>query len=143
MAAFFRQLFQWLRKSTPIPAGKTHDRARGSQAEQLAYDFLRGQGYRIVARNYRRKFGEIDLIGWDGGILAFIEVKYRSGKARGRPVDSVHRHKRRQIVRVAKEYRIRHKLHDINYRFDVLSLQGSLEAPCLELIKNAFPETWR
>jgi putative endonuclease len=141
MFAFLRKYIQKLGNQIPIPAGKTHDRERGNRAEQLAYEYLRRQGYRIVARNYRRKLGEIDLIGWDKEVLAFIEVKYRSGEARGRPVDSVHRRKRRQIVRVAKEYRIRHKLHDINYRFDVLSLQGPLEAPRLELIKRAFLES--
>jgi putative endonuclease len=113
---------------------------KGNSAELLAFDFLRGKGYRIVARQYRQRYGEIDLVGWDGEILAFVEVKYRAHLEHGRPEESVNKRKQRQICRVSKEYRIRHKLHDINYRYDIVSIQGSLSAPRIKLIKNAFKE---
>jgi putative endonuclease len=113
----------------------------GTNAEEAAYRFLREQGYRMVARNYRRQFGEIDLIGWDGEFLAFIEVKYRSGSSRGLPVEAVHQKKQRQICRLAREYRIRHKLHDINFRFDIVSIRGNLACPSVELIKGAFHDS--
>lgn len=118
-------------------------RQTGIDAEDAAYRFLRKQGYRMVARNYRRRFGEVDLIGWDGEFLAFIEVKYRSGGSRGLPMEAVHLHKQRQICRLAREYRIRHKLHDINFRFDVVSIQDALECPKIELIKGAFHDSAR
>jgi|WetSurMetagenome_2_1015567.scaffolds.fasta_scaffold381309_2 putative endonuclease len=116
-------------------------RRTGLQAEETAYQYLRKNGYRIVARNYRRLFGEIDLIGWDKGWLVFIEVKYRSNPSRGLPVKSVGPLKQRQIFRVAKDYRNRYKLHDVNCRFDVVSIQGSLNSPEIELIKGAFRNT--
>jgi putative endonuclease len=123
------------------PSSSTHQ--TGLQAEETAYRYLRKTGYRIVARNYRRLFGEIDLIGWDKGWLAFIEVKYRSNPSRGRPEKSVGPFKQRQIFRVAKDYRNRYKLHDVNCRFDVVSIQGSLDSPEIELIKGAFRNAHR
>jgi putative endonuclease len=135
-----RFLFSWNWRE-PIRTSST--RQVGNDAEEAAYRYLRKKGYRIVARNYRRRFGEIDLIGWDGNFLAFIEVKYRSGVSHGLPTTAVHRHKQRQICRLAKEYRIRHKLHDINFRFDVVSVREALDHPAIELIKGAFSDPTR
>jgi putative endonuclease len=141
MAGFCSECWQRIKTSLSLrwqdfPARS--DREKGTWAEELACDFLRQQGYAIIARNYLKRFGEIDLIGWDGDILAFIEVKYRAGLSRGYPQEAVTRHKRRKICRVAAEYRIRHKLHDINYRYDVVSILGAQSAPHIELIKDAF-----
>ncbi len=130
-------------RHSPTPQKPLSTRQSGTNAEEAAYRFLRKQGYRIVARNYRRRYGEIDLIGWDGEFLAFIEVKYRSGSSRGLPVDAVHYKKQRQICRLAKEYRIRHKLHDVNFRFDVVSIRDALQCPRIELIKGAFRDSAR
>jgi putative endonuclease len=107
----------------------------------LAYHYLREQGYRVVTRKYRRPFGEIDLIGWEKDVLCFIEVKLRLQLDHGRPEEAVNRKKRRQICRVAREYRKRYKLHDINYRYDIVSISGSLESPELRVIRGAFSET--
>ena len=116
---------------------------KGDSGEVIAYKYLRRNGYKIVARKYRRRSGEIDLIGWDKNILVFIEVKFRSDLEHGRPEEAVNLHKQRQICRVAKEYRNRYKLHGINYRFDIVSVQGSKD-PCLQTIKDAFRDgPWR
>lgn len=112
---------------------------KGDSGELLAYSYLRRSGYKIVARKYRRRSGEIDLIGWDKNTLVFIEVKFRSYLQHGRPEEAVDRHKQRQICRVAKEYRNRYKLHGINYRFDIVSIQGRGD-PCLQIIKDAFKD---
>jgi putative endonuclease len=127
-------------KDSSFAESRSSNLERGDSGEHLAYRFLRRNGYKIVARKYKKKFGEIDLIGWDKDILAFIEVKSRSHLERGRPEEAVNRHKQNQICRVAKEYRNHFKLHDINYRFDIVGIHGSKENPCLYLIKDAFKE---
>jgi len=126
--------------SSPQIGPKTANRKKGDAGELLAYRFLRSHGYRIVARKYKRRSGEVDLIGWDKGILVFIEVKFRSHLEHGRPEDAVDFRKQKQICRVAKEYRISHRLHDINYRFDIVSIQGSERDRSLHVIKDAFRE---
>jgi len=118
--------------------GHAFNKQKGSAGERSAYRYLRQQGYKIVARNYRKRFGEVDLIGWDGDTLAFIEVKSRTSHARGRPEEAVHRGKQRQICRVAREYRSRNRLHDINYRFDIVSIEVIAGQEHVELLKGAF-----
>ncbi len=120
--------------------GDFFNKQKGSAGELSAYRYLRQQGYKIVARNYRKRFGEVDLIGWDGDTLAFIEVKSRTDHARGRPEEAVHRSKQRQICRVAREYRSRNHLHDINYRFDIVSIEGIAGQEHVELLKGAFSD---
>jgi putative endonuclease len=125
--------------SGPVPEIPFHLK-RGKTGEQLAYHCLRKYGYRIVARNYRKYYGEIDLIGWENGVLVFVEVKLRKNSDHGLPQDAVNSAKRRQISRVAKEYRKRHHLHDINYRFDIVSIQGNPGQERTEILKDAFKD---
>jgi putative endonuclease len=123
-----------------LPVGRLSNRQKGDSGELLAYHFLRNNGYKIVARKYKRRSGEIDLIGWDNDILSFIEVKFRNHLDHGRPEEAVKRHKQKQICRVAREYRNSHNLHDINYRYDIVSIHGSGKSPHLYIIKDAFRE---
>jgi len=120
--------------------GRSFNRKKGSSGELSAYHYLRQQGYKIVARNYRKRFGEVDLIGWDGDTLAFIEVKSRTSQVRGRPEEAVHRTKQKQICRVAREYRSRNRLHDISYRFDIVSIEGMAGQEHVEVFKGAFSD---
>jgi putative endonuclease len=116
------------------------NKVKGVTGELEAYRFLRQNGYRIVARNYRKRFGEVDLIGWDKDVLVFVEVKTRLSGEHGRPEEAVTRSKQKQIRRVASEYRASHRLHDINYRFDVISIQKSGSNCPPQLIKGAFKD---
>jgi putative endonuclease len=116
------------------------NKQKGSAGELSAHRYLRQHGYKIVARNYRRRFGEVDLIGWDGDTLAFIEVKSRTNHARGRPEEAVHRGKQRQICRVAREYRSRNRLHEVNYRFDIVTIETNAGQEQVELLKGAFSD---
>jgi putative endonuclease len=118
----------------------------GRRGEQMAYEYLRGLGYKIVARNYRprRGRGEIDLIGWDQDRLAFIEVKTRKDEDFGRPDQAVNHEKRRNLIRVAREYLRRADVAPECERFDVVSVV--LESPPrIELRKGAFSvrQEWR
>ena len=77
---------------------------RGRQGEDCAARFLERKGYRILARNYRTRFGEIDLIAQQGEFLAFVEVKTRTENGWGRPAEAVSAAKQRRILLAAQEY---------------------------------------
>lgn len=113
----------------------------GERGETLAYWYLRQCGYTIVARNRRANSsgGEVDLIGWDGPVLAFIEVKTRTSLAAGEPETAVTGLKRQRMVRAARDYLHRQRLHKVNYRFDIVSLYRDPEEGLkVRLIKEAF-----
>ncbi len=115
----------------------------GRQGERLAYYFLRRQGYTMVARNWRTRGrrGEIDLIGWDGSVLCFIEVKTRSSHGLAPAEAAVDRAKQRELRGMAALY-LRHCKSHPPSRFDVVSVYLAAGAePELELFKDAFP--WR
>jgi putative endonuclease len=105
----------------------------------MAYEFLRQQGYKIVARNYRPRRGreEIDLIGWDEDRLAFVEVKARKSEEFGRPAEAVDSKKRRLLMRAASEYSRRAGVAAACTRFDVVSIVME-DPPRIELYKGAF-----
>jgi putative endonuclease len=113
----------------------------GRRGEVLAYWYLRRMGYTIVARNLRLRSdaGELDLIGWDGPILSFIEVKTRTSDEAGPPEMAVTPAQQKRIARAAQIYMRRLKKKEVNYRFDIVSVEWKREAGCqVRLIKNAF-----
>jgi len=115
----------------------------GAKGEDVAIRYLKKRGYRIVERNYRVKFGEIDIIAEQGDNLVFIEVKTRSDDTFGSPFDSVTRQKQKQLSKVALEYIGKRKLHQRPARFDVVGIQfqkGSrnFQEATIELLQNAF-----
>ncbi len=97
-------------------------RWRGQQGEQMAAQFLLRQGYRIAQQNYRCREGEIDIIAWDGPTLVFIEVKTKGQTTFGAPQAMVDGHKQKKMVHVAMVYVQRHRLQDVNLRFDVVAI---------------------
>jgi len=131
--------------ATPQPAAgrQAHAAARriGIRGETYAYWFLRKQGYTLVRRNFRLPGipGEIDLIGWDGPVLAFIEVKTRTGSLASAPEEAVTPEKRRFLLRTAKQFLGRQKRSAVASRFDVVAIEepfpGKIE---VRLHKNAF-----
>lgn len=74
----------------------------GALGEQQAVDHLLARGYRIVARNHRTRFGELDVVAMDGDVLVFCEVKTRRG--RGQPWDALGPRKQQQVRRMATAY---------------------------------------
>ncbi|GBE06079.1 MAG TPA: YraN family protein [Nitrospirae bacterium] len=109
----------------------------GAKGEELAAEFLRQNGYRIIKQNYRTPIGEIDIIAGDGEILVFIEVKTRQALDYGLPSEAVNRIKRRKIGNVALLYLKKYKVLP-PCRFDVVSIHYEKGIPQLELIKDAF-----
>jgi putative endonuclease len=121
------------------PAGTAPHLETGERGETLAYWYLRRAGYTMVARNRRGRAGELDLIGWDGPILAFVEVKTRTSAEAGPPEAAVSRAKQKRIGKAAKEYLRRLKRKPLNYRFDIVSVFWDPEAGYqVRLIKDAF-----
>lgn len=100
-------------------------RTIGKEKEELAEKFLASQSINITERNFTCKFGEIDLIGWDGDYLVFFEVKYRKNINTGYPQEAVSKNKRRKISLVSGYYRMRKHIGDnVPIRYDVVSILG-------------------
>ncbi|MFY9316905.1 MAG: YraN family protein [Burkholderiales bacterium] len=107
----------------------------GARAEELCAELLRRAGLRVLARNWRCRHGEIDLVAEEGGTLVFAEVRYRSGAGFGGAAESVTAAKQARLVAAARFYLMRRP--QAACRFDVLLLD-SLEAGRIQWIRNAF-----
>jgi putative endonuclease len=97
-------------------------RARGAEAEALAARFLESRGYRILARNYRLRRGEVDLVCEAGEVVCFVEVRSRTGEAHGRPEETVDRRKARRVVLAAADWAARNGATSRSLRFDVVAV---------------------
>lgn len=103
-----------------------HDAApgvTGARAEALAGDYLRAQGLAIVARNFRTRFGEIDLIARDRDVLVFVEVRMRRSRRFGGAIASITAAKRRRLVSAANGY-LAMIGREPPCRFDAVVMQG-------------------
>lgn len=100
-------------------------RKKGAEYEQVAINYLKGQGVAILEHNYRNRRGEIDIIGRDGEYTVFFEVKYRRDISRGYPVEAVNYGKQRTICKVADYYRMIHRMGEFSpVRYDVVAICG-------------------
>ena len=108
----------------------------GQSAESRAEAFLKAHGLKLVARNWRCRFGEIDLIMQDGAARVFIEVRLRSRSDFGGAAASVTPVKQKKLLAAARQYLTTLKPLP-PCRFDVVALSGSGEP---EWIKNAFDD---
>ncbi|MBW6485041.1 MAG: YraN family protein [Syntrophobacterales bacterium] len=110
----------------------------GKRGEELAAVYLAKVGYRIIERNYRCIFGEIDIVAEEGGSIVFIEVKSRRSIAYGDPQLAVGARKQKKISMVALNYIEEKHQHSRNARFDVVAVKILPTGTTFELIKNAF-----
>lgn len=113
----------------------------GRAGEEEAERELKRLGYRVMEKNYRCRFGEIDLIARDGNTLVFVEVKTRANSNFGTPQCGVDFKKQRHITMASSCYMTEKGIDDIDVRFDVVSVSkrdGRLSA---EVIKDAFEAT--
>ena len=112
---------------------------RGARAEQQAAVWLKAKGLKLVERNVRSRFGEIDLIMEDGSTLVFVEVRYRARDDYGGAAASVTPAKRARLQRAIGVYIARHpRVGTRNLRADVVAISGHGE---VEWIPNAFEGT--
>jgi putative endonuclease len=117
----------------------THD--RGKSAEEKAAIFLRLKGYRVLGSNFRVPQGEIDLIVSKGGVLVFVEVKSRRGKAQGTPLEAVTSHKVKRLTAAAAVYLAGRPQGERACRFDVVTLgpeKNILGLPKIRHFEDAF-----
>lgn len=113
--------------------------AFAQRGEAVATDALVRRGYRIVERNCRSRWGELDVVAYDGETLVFIEVKARRALQFGAPAYAVDRRKQRRIVRLAQRYLSRRRLGEPLCRFDVVVVdERAAWTPRVEVITNAF-----
>lgn len=124
-----------------LPSRHTAHLTTGLRGEDAAYFHLRRLGYVVVARRWRssRLRGDIDLIGWDGESLCFIEVKTRSSRSFQPAEAAVDTEKRKTLYRMAQEYiQQMENFHQISVRFDVVSVYFTTGKPEFELFRGAF-----
>jgi putative endonuclease len=117
--------------------------AVGIQGEEAAFFHLRRLGFVITARSWRshRYAGDIDLIGWEGDCLCFIEVKTRTTRDVAAAESAVDLDKRKTLRKMAGHY-LRHLPEPASLRFDVLSIYLEREAAAdFTLLRNAFDWT--
>jgi putative endonuclease len=110
----------------------------GKSGEDLACRELERRGYAIVARRFRVRSGELDIIARDGPVLVFVEVKTRAGRRFGSAAEAVTFVKQRRMTELANEYLIRHRVSECRCRFDVVSIHVGVGEPQIEIIQNAF-----
>lgn len=100
----------------------------GTSKEDVALQYLLKKGWKLLAKNYRSRRGEIDLIFEEGSKIIFVEVKYRSSLIYGYPQEAVTKIKRGHISRTALMFVKQRNLTSRDLRFDVVSLyKGHLE----------------
>lgn len=110
----------------------------GKRGEEAALGLLKKNGYRIIARNYKTKMGEIDIIARDRDSLCFVEVKTRSSQNFGQSSEAVVGLKQRRIAKTALCFLKENNLLSRRARFDVVSVSCAKGQEKLDLIKNAF-----
>ena len=110
----------------------------GKAGEQVAEQYLKNKGYKLIERNYRCAAGELDLIVLDRRVVVFVEVKTRSGHGYGSPLEAVEFRKQRKMIQVAQCFLSEKKLHQRDARFDVVGISWPGREPVVEHIENAF-----
>lgn len=111
----------------------------GESGENLACDELTSLGYEIIARRYRTRAGEIDIIARDAETLVFVEVRRKSGAHYGAAAESVTPDKQRRVVRMAVDYLARENLYDTcPVRFDVVAIDDLPDGARVTVIQSAF-----
>lgn len=125
-------LARWLRRWLEKPS-------LGELGERMAARYLKRQGYQIVGRHQRTKYGELDLVAVEGRTIVFVEVKARRSHDAGHPAEAVDARKQAQLTRLARAYLKRHGLLNHAARFDVVAITWPESGqPTIEHFKHAF-----
>ena len=121
---------KWLRRREPL----------GDSGENLAAEYLRGIGFKILERQHSSRIGELDLIARDDDTIVFVEVKTRKSTMAGLPVEAVTPQKQLQITRAALVYLKQNGLLECRTRFDVVAilLPDDSDKPQITHYRNAF-----
>lgn len=103
--------------------GKDGRKKLGQWGEAVAATHLQAKGLRILARNWRCRQGEIDLVAQDGPELVFVEVKTRRGRSQGTPEEALTPRKAKQLLRLGQLYLAKHDLDDVDWRVDLVAVE--------------------
>ena len=115
------------------------DRRRfGDQGEDATVQFLEAKGYAIRSRNFRCRYGELDVVAEKDGTICFVEVRARATAIWGDPSYTVSRSKQRRIVKAALHYMLAYSVRGKMIRFDVVSIVGRGRDAAVEHYPNAF-----
>jgi putative endonuclease len=98
------------------------------KGEDLAADYLKNKGYKIIERNYRKGYGEIDIVSTKNNLLVFVEVKTRTSNAFGEPFEQITKSKIRTLVKTSEYYKILHPQLPEGMRIDVISVSLDYES---------------
>ncbi len=110
----------------------------GSYGEDIAANYLASLGLKVIERNFRKRYGEIDIIAKESDTLVFVEVKTRKTSAFGSPAEAITPGKLRALIKSAHYYKLLHPQLPAAMRIDLLSLvlTENNKVKSLELIKN-------
>lgn len=111
----------------------------GRRGERIACRYLLRQGYDVLARRFRGRHGEIDIVALDGDTLVFVEVKTRASRAFGEPWEFVDWEKRQNLRGTAEEFIARYGMGSRTYRFDIVGViaPGARDEE-IALLRNAW-----
>jgi len=107
---------------------------RGDRSEQLACNYLEKQGLQLIDKNFRCKYGEIDLIMQDQKTLVIVEVRFRKSNQYGGALESITTKKQSRIIATTQHYLLTNKIKSL-IRFDVIGMSSDTD---INWIKNAF-----
>lgn len=110
----------------------------GDIGEDLAVKLLKKKGYKIIARNFLVKTGEIDIIAKKGEYVVFVEVRLRKHGSLVTAAETVDLKKQKRIISAAKVYMLQNDLFSSPVRFDVVAITGENGSYETEIIENAF-----
>ena len=115
---------------------QSHD--LGRRSEDIACDYLRSRGWRILARNFRSGHKEVDIVARLGHTVAFVEVKARARTDCGHPLEAINWAKRREIAQVARAWLRANAIAGAEYRFDAIAITWRGASHLLEHVENAW-----
>jgi putative endonuclease len=113
-------------------------RQTGKIGEDMATDFLKKSGYKVIERNYRCNIGEIDIIAVDKDVLAFVEVRTKKSSSFCQPQQTITSPKQKKLQKLALYFLAHKKIKNMDCRFDVVAIDLSKDRNGIELFKNAF-----
>ena len=120
-----------------------HAQRLGQASESIAVAYLKRHGYRILERNYRTPYGEVDIVATENGRIVFVEVKARRSRRFGDPRWAVSIQKQRHLSKAALNYLKTKASAGARARFDVIAIEYLGDFPEVKLIKNAFDLAYR
>lgn len=110
-------------------------RQKGIEGEALACQYLQRKGLKIIEKNWRSRWGEVDLIAQVGMKIVFVEVKARSSQSYGKGLEAVTPHKQQKMAKTALSYLQKHPQKYTDICFAVLSIDGPKSAEAIEFIE--------